>query len=69
MMNIRLANAPLFFTQDISEIVEGLDARVSSIMSDTGSGALSANQLATAFFEMMEGHLHDAVDDMRDLRE
>jgi len=69
MLNVRLANAPLFCTHDISAIVECLDRRVSAIMSETGSGALSANQLGTAFFEEIEDYLQEAVKDLREMRE
>lgn len=68
MLNVRLANTPLFCTDDISAIIESLSFQVSAIMSETGNGVLSANQLGTAFFEQVESYLQSAVDDMQEMR-
>lgn len=69
MLNVRLANTTLLCTDDINAIIESVHGRISGIMSETGNGALSANQLASALFEEIECYMHGAVDDMREMRE
>ncbi len=68
MLNIRLANTPLFCTHDIDAIFECAAEQISSVIAESGEELFSANQIGNVVLENIESRLQNALDDLRDMR-